>query len=70
MRNTPLAAVILIAATVIVIGCKRPDEQCAPGDSPAVCQQVQKCFQSGTSVEVCREGEKDANAIESNKHKP
>jgi hypothetical protein len=35
-----------------------------------VCQEVQKCFQSGTSVEVCREGEKDANAIDSNKHKP
>ena len=30
-----------------------------------MCQEVQKCFQSGTSVEVCREGEKDANAIES-----
>jgi hypothetical protein len=70
MQNSLVATVILVSATVTVIGCKKPVEQCAPGDSPAVCEQVQKCFQSDTSVEVCREGEKDANAVESNKRKP
>ena len=70
MRNTIFATGILMAATVAVTGCRKPDEQCAAGDSAAVCKEVQKCFQSGTSVEVCREGEKDANAIESKKTKP
>jgi hypothetical protein len=70
MRNTIFATVILVVAIVTVTGCKKPEEQCAAGDSPAVCKEVQKCFQSGTSVEVCREGEKDANAIESKKTKP
>jgi hypothetical protein len=68
MRNTIFAVVILMAVTVT--SCRKPEEQCAAGDSPAVCKEVQKCFQSGTSVEVCREGEKDANAIETNKPKP
>ena len=70
MQNSLFAATIIFSVTVTVVGCKKPVEQCAPGDSPAVCQQVQKCFQSDTSVEVCREGEKDANAVESNKRKP
>jgi deoxycytidylate deaminase len=66
MGNHILAAVILVVATLIVSGCKK-QEQCAPNDSPAVCKVVQQCFRSGTSVEVCREAEKEANAIESNK---
>jgi hypothetical protein len=70
MRNTIFATVILMVTIVTITGCRKPKLECAPGDSPAVCQEVQKCFQSGTSVEVCREGEKDANAIDSNKHKP
>jgi hypothetical protein len=70
MQNSLFAATIIFSVTVTVVGCKKPVEQCAPGDSPGVCQQVQKCFQSDTSVEVCREGEKDANAVESNKRKP
>ena len=49
---------------------KLQKEQCAPGDSPALCKEVQKCFQSGISVEVCREGEKDAKSVESNKKRP
>ena len=70
MRNTIFATVVLMTTIVTITGCRKPKLECAPGDSPAVCQEVQKCFQSGTSVEVCREGEKDANAIDSNKHKP
>jgi deoxycytidylate deaminase len=69
MRNSILATMILVVGTVITTGCKK-QEQCASGDSPAVCKEVQKCFQSGTSVEVCREGEKEANAIESNRKQP
>jgi hypothetical protein len=68
MHNPILAAAILVGAT-LTIGCKK-QEQCASGDSPAVCKEVQKCFQSGTSVEVCREGESEANAIESNRKQP
>ena len=66
MRNSILAAAILLGSTLTITGCKK-QEQCAPGDSPALCKEVQQCFKSGTSVEVCREGEKDAKAIESNK---
>jgi uncharacterized protein YgiB involved in biofilm formation len=66
-----LAAAILVVATVTVTGCNKLQEpQCVLGDSPALCKEVQKCFQSGTSVEVCREAEKDAKAIQSNKSKP
>ena len=69
MGNPILAVAILVGATVTISGCKK-QERCAPDDSPAVCKEVQKCFQSGTSVEVCREAEKEANAIESNKKHP
>jgi len=69
MRNRILAAAILLGATATVSGCQK-QERCAPGDSPAVCKVVQQCFRSGTSVEVCREAEKEANAIESNKKRP
>ena len=70
MRATILHAALVLTASVAVTGCKKPLEQCDPRDSAAVCKQVQQCFRSGTSVEVCREGERDANAIESNKNKP
>jgi uncharacterized protein YgiB involved in biofilm formation len=71
MGNLILAAAILVIATVTVTGCKKLQEpQCAQGDSPALCKEVQKCFQSGTSVEVCREGERDAKSVGSNKRQP
>jgi hypothetical protein len=71
MRNSIFTLMILLAATVAFTGCvKLQKEQCAPGDSPALCKEMQKCFQSGTSVEVCREGEKDAKSVESNKKRP
>ena len=60
MNRISFAVVALLTATISVTGCKK-QEQCAPGDTPAVCKAVQDCFASGTSVEVCREGERDAN---------
>ena len=62
MKCSYFAAVALLTVTVAVAGCKK-QEQCAPGDSPAVCKGVQECFKSGTSVEVCREGERDAMKV-------
>ena len=59
MKRTSLPVVALLIAAVFLNGCKK-QELCAPGDSPAVCKGVQECFKSGTSVEVCREGERDA----------
>ncbi len=71
MGNFILAAAILVVSTVTVTGCRKLQEpQCAPGDSAALCKEVQKCFQSGTSVEVCREGERDAKSVLSNKKRP
>ena len=68
MRNSIVATAILVFGTIAFTGCdKLSKEQCAAGDSPALCKEVQKCFQSGTSVEVCREGERDAKSVESNK---
>jgi hypothetical protein len=69
MHNPILAVAIVVGASVTISGCKK-QERCAPGDSPAVCKVVQQCFRSGTSVEVCREAEKEANAIESTKKRP
>jgi hypothetical protein len=69
MHNPILAVAIIVSASVTISGCKK-QEPCAPGDSPAVCKVVQQCFRSGTSVEVCREAEKEANAIETNKKQP
>jgi uncharacterized protein YgiB involved in biofilm formation len=69
MHNFILAVAIVVAASVTISGCKN-QKRCATDDSAAVCKEVQKCFQSGTSVEVCREGEKEANAIESTKKHP
>lgn len=55
-----ISLVALLTVALIVTGCKK-QEQCAAGDSPAVCKAVQECFASGTSTVVCREAEKDAN---------
>jgi uncharacterized protein YgiB involved in biofilm formation len=55
-----ISLVALLTVAFIVTGCKK-QEQCATGDSPAVCKAVQECFASGTSTVVCREAEKDAN---------
>jgi uncharacterized protein YgiB involved in biofilm formation len=69
MRNPILALAILLGVAATFSGCKK-QEQCASDDSQAVCKEVQQCFRSGTSVEVCREAEKEANAIESTKKRP
>lgn len=55
-----ISLVALLTVAFIVTSCKK-QEQCATGDSPAVCKAVQECFASGTSTVVCREAEKDAN---------
>lgn len=60
MKCISFAVVALLTMTVPLCGCKK-QEQCAPGDSPAVCKAVQECFASGTSAVACREAEKDAN---------
>ena len=59
MKGSYFAAVALLTVTVAVAGCKK-QEQCASGDTPAICKAVQECIASGTGVEVCREGERDA----------
>jgi uncharacterized protein YgiB involved in biofilm formation len=66
MRNTIMAAAILVVVSSALSGCRK-EETCDPSDSAALCKEVQQCFKSGTSIEVCREGEKDANSIESKK---
>ena len=60
MKCSSFPVVALLATTIVFTGCKKK-EQCAPGDSPAVCKAVQECFDSGTSAVACREAEKDAN---------
>ena len=57
-----ISFVALLTAALIVTGCKK-QEQCAPGDTPEVCKGVQECFKSGTAIEVCREGERDAMKV-------
>jgi hypothetical protein len=58
----------------IPFGCRRPpeaiespathrQEACNTADSPAICAQVQKCFQSNVAIVVCRELEDDAIQI-------
>ena len=59
MKYSSFPVVALLAFAIAVTGCKK-QEQCASGDTPEVCKSVQECFKSGTSVEVCREGERDA----------
>jgi hypothetical protein len=60
MRYSSFPLVALLATTVVFTSCKKKEE-CAAGDSPAVCKAVQECFASSTSVVACREAEKDAN---------
>jgi hypothetical protein len=67
MRSSTFTSAFLSLATVTFIGCKKPPQQCALGDSPAVCQAAQACFKSDTSLEVCREAERDANSVDANK---
>ena len=56
-----ISFIALLTAALFVTGCKQ--EQCAPEDTPEVCKGVQECFKSGTAVEVCREGERDAMKV-------
>jgi hypothetical protein len=65
MKRISFTVVALLSVAAFLTGCKK-QEQCAKEDSPAVCKGVQECFKSGTSVEVCREGEKDANRVRTN----
>jgi hypothetical protein len=65
MKRISFTVVALLSVAALLAGCKK-QEQCAKEDSPAVCKGVQECFKSGTSVEVCREGEKDANKVRTN----
>jgi uncharacterized protein YgiB involved in biofilm formation len=60
MKHFPIPIVALLIVTLLFTGCKKK-EQCAPGDTPAVCKAVQECFASGTSAVACREAEKDAS---------
>jgi hypothetical protein len=74
--NVIRAAGMLGSAVSIAItfGCQRPREaiESPPpyrheawntADSPAICAQVQKCFQSNVAIVVCRELEDDAIQI-------
>lgn len=58
-------AVVVLFAVLAMTGCKK-QQSCNPADSDAVCQQFQQCLVSGTSTEVCRMGEKDANQSRKN----
>ena len=69
MKCISLTVVALLTATIAITGCKK-QEQCASGDTPEVCKGVQECFKSGTAVEVCREGERDAMKMTTNPSTP
>ncbi len=62
MRCISFPVIALLTVTIAFTGCKK-QEQCAAGDTPKVCKGVQECFKSGTAVEVCREGERDAMKV-------
>jgi hypothetical protein len=72
-RNMATASAVAIA---LACGCRRPTEvivspspaasrheACNTADSPVICREVQKCFQSNTSTVVCRMLEDDAIQI-------
>jgi hypothetical protein len=72
-RKMATASAVAIALTC---GCRRPTEvivspspavfrheACNTADSPVICREVQKCFQSNTSTVVCRMLEDDAIQI-------
>ena len=62
MKCISFPVVALLSVAALLAGCKK-QEQCAKEDSPAVCKGVQECFKSGTAIEVCREGERDAMKV-------
>jgi hypothetical protein len=72
-RNMATASAVSIA---LICGCRKPTEAivspspaafrheaCNTADSPVICTEVQKCFQSNTSTVVCRMLEDDAIQI-------
>ena len=59
MKYSSFPVIALLAFTMAFTACKK-QVQCASGDTPEVCKGVQECLKSGTAVEVCREGERDA----------
>jgi uncharacterized protein YgiB involved in biofilm formation len=61
-----IVVVALLATLVVLSGCKK-QVACDPADSDEVCKAFQQCLRSGTSAEVCRMGEQDANKLEKNK---
>jgi len=69
MKYSSFPVVALLAFAMAFTGCKK-QEQCASGDTPEVCKGVQECFKSGTAVEVCREGERDAMKMTTNPSNP
>ena len=69
MKYRSFPVVALLAFTMAFTACKK-QEQCASGDTPEVCKGVQECFKSGTAVEVCREGERDAMKMTTNPSTP
>lgn len=62
-------AVVLLSPLLVLLGCKR-DVPCNPADSNAVCKEFQQCLRSGTSTEVCRMGEQDANKVSNGTNQP
>ena len=61
-----IVVVALVATLVVLPACKK-QVACDPADSDEVCKAFQQCLRSGTSAEVCRMGEQDANKLEKNK---
>ena len=61
-----IVVVALLAALAVLPGCKK-QVACDPADSDEVCKAFQQCLRSGTSAEVCRMGEQDANKLEKKK---
>jgi hypothetical protein len=59
-------AVVLVVGTLVTSGC-RQEEQCAAGDSPAVCRGFQECLRSNVATTVCRQAERDATQIQNSK---
>jgi hypothetical protein len=62
----PIFAVVLIVGTLVMSGCRKK-EQCAAGDSPAVCEGFQECLRSNVATTVCRQAETDATQIQNSK---
>ena len=66
----PILAVVLFVGTLVMSGCRKK-EQCAAGDSPAVCEAFQECCTVQLPVSaVCRDAERDANQIQNSKPAP